>query len=150
MREMTYLVGSVVLGLVVLVGFVLALYGLPVSAPSQDSCVELWNSPPNAVIRAEVVAAGYTTTDIDGVFQEGRYQGCSAWFVDGIGEPWALYSATRIPGEDTPLVWGLELRGRRWGSDAPVPEPAPEPDSVVLSDGSLSLRGSDPAEVGSG
>jgi len=141
MRDMTYLVGSVVLGLVMLVGFVLVLYGFPTSAPSRDSCVALWNSPRNAVIRAEVAAGGYATADIGGVFQEERYQGCSAWFVHGIGEPWALYSATRIPWEDRPLAWVLDLRGRRWGSDAPVPEPAPEPDSVVLPDGSLSLRG---------
>ena len=145
MREMTYLVGSVVLGSVVLGSVVLVglllLHGLPMSAPSRHSCVELWNAPRNAVIRAEVAAGGYTKTDIDGVFQEGRYQGCSAWFVHAIGEPWALYSATRIPGDDRPLVWGLDLHGRRWGNDAPVPEPAPELDFVVLPDGSLSLRG---------
>jgi hypothetical protein len=141
MREIVYLVSSVVLGLVVFVAFVVALYRLPPGAPSQDSCVALWNEPRNTVARAEVTAHGYPTAEIDGAFVEGRYQGCFTWFVHAMGEPWALYSATRIPGEDTPLRWRLDLRGRRWGSDFPVPEPVPEPNTIVLPDGSLSLRG---------
>jgi hypothetical protein len=62
---------------------------------------------------------GYPAADIDGTFSEGRYQGCSAWLLDVVGEPWALYSATRIPGEETPLNWKLALRGRRWGAMSP-------------------------------
>ena len=141
MRVMTYVVGSVVLGLVVLVALVVALNTLPLGPPSRDTCVALWNAPGNTVLRAEVAAHGYPTADIDGVFQEGRYQGCSAWLVQGIGEPWAIYSATRIPGEERPLEWVLDGHGSRWGISFPVPEPAPEPDVVVLTDGSLSLRG---------
>jgi hypothetical protein len=141
MREVTYLVGSVVLGVVVLIAFVVALYGSPMGAPSQDTCVALWNAPHNTVARTQVVRNGYAMADIGGSFAEDRYQGCFAWFVGATGEPWALYSATRIPGEDTLLRWRLDLRGRRWGRDVPVPEPVPEPDAAVLQDGSLSIRG---------
>jgi hypothetical protein len=141
MREIVYVVSSVVLGLVVLVAFVVALDGLAPGAPSRDSCIALWNAPRNTIARAEVVSHRYATAEIDGTFVDDRYQGCFTWFVHSMGEPWALYSATRIPGEDTPLRWRLDIRGRRWGSDVPIPEPVPEPNTIVLPDGSLSLGG---------
>lgn len=140
MRVM-YVVGSVVLGMGVLVTLIMALNTLPLGAPSRDTCIALWNAPRNSVLRAEVASRGYPTVDIDSVFQEGRYQGCSAWFVQGIREPWAIYSATRIPGEERPLEWVLDGHGPQWGISFPVPEPAPESDAVVLTDGSLSLGG---------
>jgi hypothetical protein len=144
MREIAYLVGSVILGLVVLTAFVVALYGLPLGPPSQDECVALWNAPRNAAARERVAAQGYATAKIDGTFEEERYQGCFASFVQAVGEPWALYSAIRIPGEGRPLRWRLDIHGRRWGSDFPEPEPVPEPNAVVLPDGSLRIRGDDP------
>lgn len=141
MREIAYLVGSVVLGLVVVVAVVVFLYGLPLNAPSRDECLTLWNAPHNAAARERVAAHDYPTAEIDGTFVEGRYQGCYASFVQGVGAPWALFSATRIPGEDRPLRWRLDMDGRRWGRDFPEPEPVPEPNANVLPDGSLSLRG---------
>ena len=140
MREMTYLVGSVVVGLVVLVGFVLILYGFPPSAPSPDSCVALWNAPSNASTRARVRAQAYAKAEIEGVFEEGRYQGCSAWFIQTTEGPWTFYSATRIPGEDRPLRWTFGTHVRRWGSEFPN-DPTPDLNATVLPDGSLSLRG---------
>jgi hypothetical protein len=145
MREIAYLVGSVVLGLAVLVAVVVAIYGLPMGPPSRDECVALWNAPHNAAAREWVATHGYATVEIDGTFSDNRYQGCYASFVQGIGEPWALYSATRIPREDRSLGWRLDMHGGRWGSDFPVPEPVPEPNAIVLPDGSLSVRGREPA-----
>ena len=109
-------------------------------APSREVCVVLWNAPHNAAVQAGVVARGYTTADIHGAHVEGHYEGCFASFVGAVGEPWAFYSAARIPGEDRPLRWQLDWRGSQWGIDIPVPEPEPEPNAVVRPNGSLSLR----------
>lgn len=64
MHEIASLIGWIVLGFVALIAFVVALYGLPMGAPSQESCVALWNAPRNGVARAEVAAHGYATADI--------------------------------------------------------------------------------------
>ena len=125
------LAGTIVVGLVL---------GWNSRAPSRETCVALWNAPHNAAVRAEVVARDYSTADIDGAYAEERYEGCFVAFVDAVGEPWAFYSAARIPGEKQSLRWGLDWRGSQWGVDIPVPEPAPEPNAVVRVDGSLSLR----------
>jgi hypothetical protein len=109
-------------------------------ATSRETCVSLWNAPHNAAVRAEVVARDYTRGDVDGAYVEDRYEGCFVALVDAVGEPWAFYSAARIPGEKRSLRWDLDWRGSRWGIDIPVPEPAPEPNAVVRADGSLSLR----------
>jgi hypothetical protein len=145
MREIAYLVGSIVLGLEVLVAVVVALYRLPLGPPSRDECVALWNAPHNAAARERVAAHGYATAKIEGAFVEERYQGCFASFVQAVGAPWEYFSATRIPGEDRRLRWRLDIHGRRYGSDFPVPELVPEPNAIVLPDGSLSLQGKEPA-----
>lgn len=108
-------------------------------APSQEECVALWNARPNAPLRARVAVYRYPVAEIEGAFVVGRYQGCFLWLVEAIGEPWALYSATRIPGEDRLLRWVLDMRGERWGIDFPEPEPRPDPNSLVFPDGSLRL-----------
>lgn len=112
--------------------------------------VALWNAPPNAALRPQVVVHGYPTAEIKGAFVQGCYQGCFANFVEAIGEPWALYSATRVPGEESPLRWVRELRGRRWGIDFPEPEPRPQPNALVLPDGSLLLEGRGDGSGGDG
>lgn len=94
-----------------------------------------------------MAAQGYGTAKLEGVFDAERYQGCSALLVQAIGGPWALYSATRIPGEDKPLRWLLYGHGCRWGSEFPG-EPVPQPNAVVLSDGSLSLQGTSSSRQG--
>jgi hypothetical protein len=111
------------------------------AAPSAEACVALWNAPNNATVRHQVARRGYPVADIEGAFVEGRYQGCFAWIGGAIGQPWALHSATRFPGEAEPLRWVLDMRGERWGIDFPEPEPRPEPNALVLPDGSLELQG---------
>lgn len=113
---------------------------VPGAKPSQHRCISLWNAPPNAEHREEVAKRGYPTAEIDETFSEDRYEGCYAFFLAGFGEPWAIYSAVRIPGTDTPLEWRLEMRGQEWGMDHPEPDPRPQPNAIVQHDGSLSLN----------
>jgi hypothetical protein len=129
-------VGPLLIGSAVLVAVVVLVTS---RTPSRDSCVALWNAPRNAATRVGVSANGYRAVQIDGTYSEGRYGGCFAWFLHDTGEPWALFSALRIPGEGRPLRWTLDLRGRRWGIDIAVPEPVPGPNAVVVEDGSIRL-----------
>lgn len=112
------------------------------NAPYREECVALWNTPANDDLRAEVARNGYRVVEVGGAFVEGRYQGCFASFVEAPGRPWALYSATRIPGQDQPLRWVLDMRGESWGIDFPEPEPRAEPNALVLPNGSIRLRDS--------
>jgi hypothetical protein len=109
-------------------------------------CVDLWNANGNARLRAEVARNGYPVVEVEGAFVEGRYQGCFASFAEAVGKPWALYHATRIPGQDRPLSWVLDVRGESWGIDSPIDSqeslPPPEPNALVLRDGSIRLKGS--------
>jgi hypothetical protein len=132
--------GLVALGLLILSFAVVGLGTARSDAPSPETCVALWNAPDNALGRARVAAHDFESAQIEGAFVEGRYEGCFAWFVQGTGEPWALYSAMRVPGENRPLRWVIDLRGQRWGIDFPEPEPKPQPNASVLEDGSLSLH----------
>jgi hypothetical protein len=75
----------------------------PRDAPSTSECVALWNASNNAEFRSGVSHRGYSSVEIRGVFSEERYQGCFATFSGDVGEAWALYSATRIPGSDRQL-----------------------------------------------
>jgi hypothetical protein len=104
-----------------------------VSSPTTAPVIAPTTSPASSAIQ------DYPTADVEGAFVEGRYQGCFAWFGAGTGSGWAFYSATRIPGEERPLRWVVDMRGRRWGVDFPVPEPRPDPNAVVRPDGSLQL-----------
>jgi hypothetical protein len=138
MRRFAFLAGLLAVGLALLAA--VTFDALRSRAPSRGECVALWNAPPNAALRTQVVVHSYTTAEIEGAFVQRRYQGCFANFVEAIGKPWAIYSATRVPGEEPPLRWVLELRGRRWGIDFPEPEPRPESNALVLPDGSLLLE----------
>jgi hypothetical protein len=128
------LVGLLVLGVLVVVAG-----RIPGGAPSTDACVDLWNASRNATVRAQVAARSYPVAHIGGVFSEGREEGCSAWFVRGIQDAWALYSATRVPGQDRRLRWQLGIKGQRWEIEFPY-DPPPQPNAIVLANGSLSLR----------
>jgi hypothetical protein len=86
-----------------------------------------------------VKGIGYSAAEIGGDFSEDRYQGCYATFGADIGEPWALYSAVRIPGTGDPLRWRLEAREAEWGIGFPPPWDRPQPNATVKPDGSLSL-----------
>jgi hypothetical protein len=113
---------------------------LPGRAPSTEQCVAFWNAPSNASIRTAVLEDGYPVVEIDGVYSEGRYQGCSATFSGDLGEPWALYSAVRIPGTDTPLRWQLDVDESRWGSGFQLPpNERPQPNATVRPDGTAFL-----------
>jgi hypothetical protein len=138
MRSLACAVGLIallVLGILVVAG------RIPAGAPSTEACVDLWNAPHNASIRALVAAHNFPVAQIQGLFVEDREEGCSAWFVRGIGEPWALYGATRVPRDDRPLRWVFQTKGQRLRIDSP--EPAPKPNAVVFANGSLSLRDTD-------
>jgi hypothetical protein len=126
----------------VAVGVIFALDSfLRADAPSRDECVTLWNAPINAVNRAQVEELEYPAAEIDGAYEEGRYEGCFAIFATGVGEPWALYSAARIPGNDDPLRWRLEVSEAEWGSGFQLPsQDRPQPKAIVEPDGSLSLQ----------
>jgi hypothetical protein len=112
---------------------------VPSVAPSTSECVALWNAPDNAALRSEISDRGYPSAEISGAFSEARYQGCFATFSGEVGEPWALYSATRIPGTDTPLWWRLDVDDPRWGAGFPPPWNQPRPNVLVHSDGNVSL-----------
>jgi hypothetical protein len=128
--------GVAALGVVV----VLFLLGwVPKDAPSTTECVALWNAPNNAAFRSRVSDLGYPSAEIGGAFSEDRYQGCFVTFSGGAREPWALYSATRIPGADTPLRWMLDAFEPHWGSGFPTPRDQPRPNATVEPDGSVSL-----------
>jgi hypothetical protein len=86
-----------------------------------------------------VAKLGQQMAEINGVFSEERYQGCVAIFADEVGEPWALYGATRIPGTEARLEWKLDARAQRWGTGFPPPRDQPRPNAIVQPDGSLSL-----------
>jgi hypothetical protein len=116
---------------------------IPAGAPSTATCVALWNEPQNAVVREQVSERGYPGAHIDGVYSDERYEGCVAWFFGAIGEPWATYDATRIPGRARPLRWTLLERGKRWSHDSPEPTAARELNAAVHEDGSISLRDQD-------
>lgn len=135
MRWLAYLAGFAVL--LVLAIFVVT-DRVRSGASSSDECVDLWNAPHNATVRAQVAAHNYPVAQIQGVFVEEREEGCSAWFIRRIGETWALYGAARMPGDERPLRWVFLEKGQRLGIDSP--EPAPHPNAVVLANGSLSLR----------
>lgn len=82
------------------------------------------------------VRSGAPSTDV-----EERYEGCVAKSVHRAGEPWAVYWATRVPLQDPPFRWKLMAKVKEWGIDSPGGgEPVPQPNAVVLADGSLSLR----------
>jgi len=138
MRGIADQVGFLAFGLLLAL-LVAALVACSPVAPSPEECVTLWNARHNVALHEQVAQHGYPVVEIDGAFVQGRVYGCGASFVEATGEPWALYSATRIPGEDRSLRWVLDMRGKRWGIDFPEPEPRPEPNALVLPDGSLRL-----------
>jgi hypothetical protein len=145
MRRTADRLGFLAFGLLLPASLVVVFASRPPDSPSQEECVALWNSRRNATLRAEVAVHGYSAAEIEGASAEGRYQGCFASFAEAIGEPWALYSASRIPGQDRSIRWVLDLSGDRWGIDFPEPEPPPEPNALVLSDGSLHPEAGKPA-----
>lgn len=113
---------------------------IPARHPSASQCVALWNAPNNAALRAAVLDVGYPVVEVHGAFSEDRYQGCAATFSGDIGEPWALYSAVRIPGTETPLRWQLDVAESRWGSGVQLPpQDAPQPNATVRPNGTVSL-----------
>jgi len=85
--------------------------------PDVDTCVALWNADHNSARRARAGANGYQVARIVGVYFEDRYEGCSAWLWIRRDELWALYGATRVPGDDVPLRWIRDLHGDAWLSD---------------------------------
>ena len=138
MSRSTLTVGAWVAALVVVIVLFLLAWVPPV-APSREECVSLWNAPRNAAHREEVAKGGYLRAEINGAYSEDRYQGCVAIFADDVGEPWALYGATRIPGTEERLEWTLDVRAKRWGTGFPPPRDRPRSNAIVQLDGSLSL-----------
>jgi len=138
MTRFTLIVGASFAALVVVIVLFL-LDWIPPVAPSREECVSLWNAPRNAAHREEVAGRGYPRVEINGAFSEERYQGCVATFAGDVGEPWALYGATRIPGTDVRLEWKLDVRAYRWGTGFPPPRDRPRANAIVQADGSLAL-----------
>lgn len=137
MTRFTLRVGAWVTASVVVI--VLFLDWVPPAAPSREECVSLWNAPGNAANRMEVVTGGYPRAEIDGTFSEDRYQGCVATFSGDVGDPWALYGATRIPGTPKRLRWKLDVSAKEWGTGLPPPWDRPRANAIVRRDGSLAL-----------
>lgn len=114
---------------------------IPSSAPATAECVALWNAPANGAHRSEVSVLDYPSAEIGGAFSEDRYQGCFVTFSSGVGRPWAMYSATRLPGTDRELRWQLDVAEREWGSGFQAPPfDRPRSNASVRPDGSLVLR----------
>jgi hypothetical protein len=128
--------GSALTALLI-VGLMVALLADSPVPPSEEQCVALWNAPQNARLQALVTTSRYWFLDVAGVFSEGRYEGCGATFFGGQGEPWAMFSAVRVPRQERPLRWVLDLRGQSWGFDDPLGEPRPTPNAIVLPDGRI-------------
>jgi hypothetical protein len=138
MSRSTLIVGAWVVAAVAVIVLFLRAWVLA-EAPSREECVALWNAPRNAAHRQEVTNRGYPSAEINGAFSEERYQGCFATFANDVGKPWALYSATRIPGTEARLEWRLDAQAQRWGTGFPPPRDRPRPNASVQPDGSLSL-----------
>lgn len=134
--------GLRVLGLLLVALLSGLLAGCGPRAPSREECVALWNTPGNANPLEKVARNAYIVVEVGGACVESRYQGCFVSFVEEARKPWALCSATRIPGEEQPLRWVLDMRGEQWGIDFPEPEPPPELNAFVLPDGSIRLEDS--------
>ena len=108
--------------------------------PTNDECIDVWNSSRNQANQTALTA--FAQASVIGYHVDGRGAGCSvvAWHASG---EWMIFGADIMTWDERPVdppAWSVQTRGERWGVDSPDGDLDP-PNVTIQGNGRLTPRG---------